>query len=115
MAKRSTKWHAKLEKAVMSDTESLAAYEVFRLQYELAEYLKKLREKAHLTQEEVAEKMDTHKPVISRLESVSANAKHLPSLLTLIKYADAVGCQLKISFVSGKRTTKRRSVIDHSR
>ena len=61
MAKRSTKWHDELEKKVFSDVDSLAAYESFRLQYELAEHLRKLREKAHLTQEQVAERMDTHK------------------------------------------------------
>jgi len=108
MAKRSTKWHDELEKKVFSDADSLAAYESFRLQYELAEHLKKLREKAHLTQEQVAERMDTHKPVISRLESVNANIKHLPSLLTLIKYADAIGYRLNISFIPGKR--KKRPV-----
>jgi DNA-binding XRE family transcriptional regulator len=107
MAKRSTKWHAKLEKAVLSDAESFAAYEAFQLQYELAEHLKKLRLKARLTQEEVAERMETHKPVISRLESVSTNAKHLPSLLTLIKYAEAVGCHIKLSFIPDKHSKKK--------
>src|SRR4051812_5231289 len=106
MAKRSKKWHAELEKAVFSDAESIAAYEAFRMQYELAEHLKKLREKAHLTQEEVAKKMETHKPVISRLESVSTSTKHLPSILTLIKYAEAVGYRIKISFVPDKYRNK---------
>lgn len=107
MAKRSTKWHEKLEKSVFSDDESKAAYEAFRLQYELAKHLKALREKAHLTQEQVAERMDTHKPIVSRLESVSAGKKHMPSLLTLIKYADAVGYHIKISFIPGKHGHKK--------
>ncbi|HEX4044659.1 MAG TPA: helix-turn-helix transcriptional regulator [Gammaproteobacteria bacterium] len=111
MAKRSTKWHETLEKAVFSDDESKAAYEAFRLQYELSKHLKSLREKAHLTQEQVAERMDTHKPIISRLESISGSAKHMPSLLTLIKYADAVGYQLKILFVPDKRSHKKRRVL----
>ena len=108
MAKRSTKWHEELEKKVFSDAESLAAYEAFRLQYGLAEHLKKLREKAQLTQEEVAKRMDTHKPVISRLESVNATTKHLPSLLTLIKYADAIGYRLNISFTPDKKAARKR-------
>jgi transcriptional regulator with XRE-family HTH domain len=113
MAKRSTKWHAELEKAVFSDPESLAAYEAFKLQFELAQHLKKLRLKAHLTQDEVALRMATHKPVISRLESVSSSLKHLPSLLTLMKYAEAVGYQLKISFIPGKKLTKKRDSSKH--
>ncbi len=62
MAKQSIKWHAELEKTVLSDPEIVSAYEAFRLQYELAERLKNLRENAHLIQEEVANRMATHKP-----------------------------------------------------
>jgi DNA-binding XRE family transcriptional regulator len=110
MAKRSTKWHAELEKNVLSDPESLSAYETFRLQYELAERLKNLRENAHLTQEEVANRMATHKPVISRLESVSTATKHLPSLLTLMKYAEAVGYHIQISFIQDDKRTKKHQL-----
>lgn len=113
MAKRSTKWHAELEKAVFSDPESVSAYETFHLQYELAERLKNLRENAHLTQEEVANRMSTHKPVISRLESVSTSAKHLPSLLTLMKYAEAVGYHIQINFIRDKKFTKKQPPQHH--
>ena len=49
-----------------------------------------------MTQEEVAEKMDTKKTVIARLEAAGGKNKHSPSLITLIKFADALGCDVKI-------------------
>jgi transcriptional regulator with XRE-family HTH domain len=54
------------------------------------------RSKAGLTQEAVAELMGTTKSAVSRLESAG---KHAPSLTTLKKYAQAVGCDLKIEFI----------------
>jgi len=50
--------------------------------------------------------MGTTKSAVSRLESAG---KHAPSLTTLKKYAQAVGCHLKIKFIpksgSAKHTT----------
>lgn len=63
-------------------------------EYELKGQLIKARIKAGLTQEEVAERMGTTKSAISRLESV--NAQNSPSISTLMKYAEAVGTELKI-------------------
>jgi len=40
--------------------------------------------------------MGTTKSAVSRLESAG---KHAPSLTTLKKYAQAVGCDLKIEFI----------------
>jgi len=54
------------------------------------------RARIGLTQEAVAEIMGTTKSAISRLEGVG---KHAPSLTTLKKYAQAVGCHLEIKFV----------------
>jgi DNA-binding XRE family transcriptional regulator len=53
------------------------------------------RSKSGLTQEAVAELMGTTKSAVSRLESAG---KHAPSLTTLKKYAQAVGCYLEIKF-----------------
>ena len=54
------------------------------------------RSKSGLTQEAVAELMGTTKSAVSRLESAG---KHAPSLTTLKKYAQAIGCQLEIKFI----------------
>ena len=88
--------HDKLMKKVIANSESRAEYDAFSLQLELADQLKKFRKKANMTQEQVADRMHTYKPTVSRIESATSSTKHSPSVLTLFKYADAVGCTLKI-------------------
>ena len=67
------------------------AYDVLELEYLVATQLLKARARAGLTQDAVAERMGTTKGAISRLESAG---KHTPSLATLRRYAEAVGCDL---------------------
>jgi transcriptional regulator with XRE-family HTH domain len=57
----------------------------------------KARSRAGLTQDAVAERMGTTKSAISRLES--AGKKHAPSVATLQRYAQAVGCDLQVKLV----------------
>jgi transcriptional regulator with XRE-family HTH domain len=52
-----------------------------------------------LTQEEVALRMGTKAPAVARIESGGGKNKHSPSVATLRKYADAVGCKLEIRLV----------------
>ena len=72
------------------------AYEALALEYQLADQMLTARSQAGLTQDAVAELMGTTKSAVSRLEGVG---KHAPSLATLKKYAQAVGCELQISLV----------------
>lgn len=58
--------------------------------------LLKARIHAGLTQDAVAERMGTTKSAVSRLESAG---KHAPSLATLKRYAEAVGCELQVRLV----------------
>ena len=68
----------------------------------------KARNKAGLTQAEVAERMGTKTPAIARLESGGGSKKHSPSIATLHKYAEALGCALEIKLVPRRaRLTKR--------
>lgn len=97
MTSRSTKLHDQLRDEVLSDPEAHAAYEAFKLQLDLAEQLKAARNEAHLTQEEVAERMHTKKTVIARLEAGGGRSKHSASIKTIQKYACAVGCNLIIT------------------
>lgn len=71
-------------------------YEALALEYELANQLLRARARAGLTQDAVAERMGTTKSAISRLE---AAGKHTPSLGTLKRYAQAVGCELRVRLV----------------
>lgn len=69
------------------------AYDDLAVEYVIASQMLAARNKAGLTQEAVATRMGTTKSAISRLESAG---KHAPSLATLKKYAEAVGCNLEI-------------------
>jgi transcriptional regulator with XRE-family HTH domain len=81
----------------MADPEARTEYESFKLQLDLAQNMKHLREEHHLTQEEIAEKMHTTKSTIARLEAAGGRSKHSPSLKTLAKYANALGYTLEIN------------------
>lgn len=75
------------------------AYDALELEYQLAREMLKARSRANLTQDAVAEKMGTTKSAVSRLESAT---KHTPSLATLKRYAEAVGCDLSVKLVPQK-------------
>jgi DNA-binding XRE family transcriptional regulator len=75
------------------------AYDALELEYLVASQLLKARARAGLTQDAVAERMGTTKSAISRLESAG---KHTPSIATLRRYAEAVGCDLKVKLVPQK-------------
>lgn len=71
--------------------------EVKRIEREEADLLDALlsaRQKAGLTQAEVAERMGTQAPAVARLERALATGKHSPSVATLRKYAKACGRKL---------------------
>ncbi|MBI5602598.1 MAG: helix-turn-helix domain-containing protein [Deltaproteobacteria bacterium] len=80
------------------------AYEALEEGYRLAREMLTARTRMGLTQEEVAGLMGTTKSAISRLE---ASGKHAPSLSTLKKYAQAVGCRLEIKLVPKSRPIKK--------
>ena len=73
------------------------SYDDLSAAYEVRKQLIALRQQAGLTQEQIAEILQTKKSNISRLESVSSNIS--PKLSTLTDYAAAMGYKLKIEFV----------------
>lgn len=75
------------------------AYAELALEYQVASQMLKARTRAGLTQDAVAERMGTTKSAISRLEAAN---KHAPSLDTLKRYANAVGCELQVKLVPVK-------------
>jgi len=77
------------------------AYDALALEYQVADQMLKARARAGLTQSAVAERMGTTKSAISRLESAGKNA---PSIATLKRYAQAVGCELQVHLVPHKNT-----------
>lgn len=79
------------------------AYESLAVEYALAHEMLSARSRAGLTQEAVATRMGTTKSAVSRLE---AAGKHAPSMASLKKYANAVGCSLKIELVPQRRISR---------
>lgn len=70
------------------------AYEALEDEFNLARELIAARKRAGMTQEDVAQKMNTTQSVVARLES----GKRVPSTTTLLKFAEATGSKLHISF-----------------
>lgn len=75
------------------------AYADLAVEYQVIDQLLQARTRAGLTQDAVAEKMGTTKSAVSRLEG---SGKHAPSLGTLRRYAQAVGCELQVKLVPRK-------------
>jgi DNA-binding XRE family transcriptional regulator len=75
------------------------AYAALDIEYQIVDQLLKARTRAGLTQDAVARKMGTTKSAVSRLEG---SGKHAPSLATLQRYAQAVGCELHVRLVPQK-------------
>ena len=82
----------------MSNPETRALYERKRREIELALLMRKAREKANVSQEDIAERMHTTRSAVSRLESCGMG-RHSPSIETLLKYAQALGYTVKINLV----------------
>ena len=91
--------HGELKTKALSNPEVKAAYDEMVPEFALLRQMLKARQKAGLSQADVAERMGTKAPAITRLESSLGNGKHSPSLATLQKYANAVVCELQVKFV----------------
>ena len=72
--------------------------------YALRKRLIELRQKAGLTQEQIASVLQTQKSNISRLENV--NSVNSPKLSTIEQYAEAVGYNVEIKFTQKKSSNK---------
>jgi ribosome-binding protein aMBF1 (putative translation factor) len=91
--------HSEFRAEVLSNPKVKAAYDEMTPEFALLRQMLKARQKAGLSQADVADRMGTKAPAITRLESSLGNGKHSPSIATLQKYASAVGCELQIKFV----------------
>jgi transcriptional regulator with XRE-family HTH domain len=78
----------------MKDPEYRHEYDALAAEFDLARALIEARAQAGLTQEELAERMDTSQSAVARMES----GKVMPSGRTLERFARATGTRLRISF-----------------
>ena len=81
-----------ISKRKKRDPEFVEDYEIGYEQFKLGVLLREAREKAGLTQEELARRMNTKKSAISRIENHAEDIK----LSTLEKFAQAIGKTLRL-------------------
>ena len=84
------------------------SYDDLEVAYEMRKQLITLRQKAGLTQEDVAKKLRTSKSNISRLENVHSSIS--PKLSTIQAYAEAIGYKLRLDFVLRRQRQPKKSV-----
>jgi transcriptional regulator with XRE-family HTH domain len=94
--------YAEFRKTALRKPGVRAAFEALGPDFELLRALLDARTKAGMSQADVAARMGTQAPSVARLESALRSAKHSPTIGTLRRYADAVGCDLQIRLVSRK-------------
>jgi len=88
-----------IQKRTERDAEFAENYEVGYTDFKIGVILRQARESAGLTQEEVAQKLQTKKSAISRIENHADDVR----LSTLQRYADAVGARLLIQLAHSQR------------
>jgi len=91
--------HEELVKKALKNDDVSKEYEALKPEFNLLREMLKARHDAGLSQADVAKRMGTKPPAITRLESSLTSGIHSPSIATLKKYAEAVGCQLDIKLV----------------
>jgi transcriptional regulator with XRE-family HTH domain len=92
--------HSDLKKKALKRKKVKEEYDALEPELSLLRELLQARQNAGLSQAEVASKMGTKAPAITRLESSLTSGKHSPSIATLKKYAPALGCHLEIKLIS---------------
>jgi len=92
---------AELHKKWMKEPKYRKAFDALEEEFVLVSAVIDVRNRAGLTQKQLARKMGTTQPVVARLES----GRSKPSMRTLERLAEATGSRLLISFAP--RTAKR--------
>ena len=78
-----------------NDTEFKEGYEEGYQSFKIGALLRQAREDSGLTQEEIAERLNTKKSAISRMENHAENIK----LSTLEKFASVLGRKVEVSII----------------
>lgn len=83
--------HDELANKMLGNPAVKEAHRVMAPEFALLDELLRARKEAGLSQAQVAVLMGTKAPSVARLESALSSGKHSPSVVTLRKYARAVG------------------------
>jgi ribosome-binding protein aMBF1 (putative translation factor) len=93
--------HEEFKQKMLADPEIKTEYDRLEPEFMLLDELLRARKDAGLSQAEIARRMGTKPPAISRLMASVASERHSPSIATLRKYAAACGLRLEIHMVKG--------------
>lgn len=92
--------HEEMKALALSRAAVRTEYErIEREEMPLLDMVLAARREAGLSQAQIAERMGTSVPAVSRLEKALITGKPSPSIATLQKYAAAVGKQVEVRFV----------------
>ena len=92
--------HSELKERALKRKGVSAEYKALEPEFTILHELLQARQKDGLRPEEIAERMGTKAPAITRLESSLSSGKHSPSIATIKKYADVLDCHLEIRIVA---------------
>lgn len=96
--------HDKLMKKFLSDPVNKVEYDKMEEEFAILSDMLEARAKAGKTQEDLAKALGTTKSAISRLENCGKTGNSSsPTLKTLRKYANAVGCTLQIKLIPNSK------------
>lgn len=88
---------SQVRERLMADPEFRKEYDALEEEFALIGAMLDARQKAGLTQAQVAERMGVKQPVVAKIEGGKSNV----SFDTLKRYAHATGCKVKVEFVAG--------------
>lgn len=91
--------HKELKSKALKKATVRKEYNKLEPEFTLLRAMLRARNEAGLSQAEVAERMGTKSPAITRLESSLSSGKHSPSLATIKKYLEALDCRLEIKII----------------
>jgi transcriptional regulator with XRE-family HTH domain len=93
--------HKQLRAQALQKPEVKAEFDKLGVEYAILDEFLKVRAAQGLTQAEVAAKIGTTQSAVARMES--GKGRHSPSVATLTRYAEALGCNLEIKLVRKTR------------
>lgn len=105
--------HKQLRAKAIGRAEVKAEFDELDEEFDLLDEFLKARANQGLTQAQVAERIGTTQSAVARMES--GKGKHSPSLATLSKYAEALGCRLEVRLVSRRSRARNLTSKDRSR
>jgi len=91
--------HNELKKKALKKLAVRKEYDKLEPEFSLLKEMLRARKKAGLSQAQIAERMGTKSPAITRLESSLTSGKHSPSLATIKKYVEALDCRIEIKII----------------